>query len=671
MLRCCVLLIVCVCWTCALPRAILSTAQAQLRDAPSPETADLGTTNELIVRQWMEKSRRSQLWRADAIEALTRLARWKEVDQLLSSLNLKNIPAATQASMVQRIGPTVFLRIKQSESVSNQAKTNLDTLANSAKQELTSQAALDAAIKQITEESSGTDLQLAAARVLVRGGNASIVAITHWLVEDRSKSAREQMMRVLLSFGPDALMPLQQISLYGEPDNRLGALESLRLVNRKRFLPVWLTGLHARDATEEERNVSLAAIGRFAPSRVSFHSAVAYLENDLHHKREAMRLVQRKSSEYPTHDRSLLTHSVWMLGGDRTHIAQVCLTDFEQAYREMMDAASRLKRLGSLSRRNALAIFATEVGYQVVIDPDWLFDFTSNEAFEIAGKIEPHPAWKNTAESARNIQSLSEILNTESLESWCIHALAYAHQNQDDAATLGLIRFLSESARSDDSPEHRLLIRDRLLSLNSPSGDSGLPILMDLAASAPTMRIRFEAALLVANVAGNQPYAGRTRVKRTLAEMTRLTDRPILILVETRSSVRVDTERLAAEMGLQLECVPTVADLLRRIQRGGDLRVIVSKSNLKDQRPIELLDSVRRLPRGKRLPILFYPADQIELNMPFESRWDAPLVQLDGPVTRSAIADSMAAARHTPSIEPLTGLDRRLFRRTAMKYFTP
>ena len=639
-------------------------------DTENLPASDDQPTHQLIVRQWLSHAGGGAEDRAESINALARLNRWAQVDQLLSSTDLRKIRPEVQAKMSLRIDAANFLRIRQNDQVGAKAKEVLDAIGKSARAMATDGRVLQKAIKQIVNARSNTDQKLAAARTLVRGGNASIVAVTDTLTGDLGTPSRQELLRVLLSFGDTALNPLEQIALYGQPTRRLNALRSLRMVNRERFLPTWVTALHASDSTEDERLIASEAIRKFDRNEVSFEDALEYSHADLVRRATAVRLMEKTSTGQVESNRVFDAKKYWALDPGDQSIKRVRLSDFQKSYRDVVDASARLRRLEHLSSAAKFDVIAAEVGYQIAIDPDWLFDLTPSDLVLNLTLVDSLDDWESIIGAASQLRAGSNTASNNNLDEWFGSALAHASQKNDEAAMLGIIRVLSESIRADGSGDRRTAMSQALISASTPNTGANLPVLIELAASSPRTRIRYEAALLAAEIADGGRYAGLTRVRHTLAEMSRLGDQPTAVLVETRSSVRVDVERLAGEMGLQLEVVSSVSELLRLVRRGGDIRVIVCKSNLRDQRPIELLDSVRRLPRGERLPIVFYPANTIALDLPLEARWDAPLVKLEGPVTRAAMENAIADAQRTPAIKPLTGLERRSFRDRAAKHLS-
>jgi hypothetical protein len=141
--------------------------------------------------------------------------------------------------------------------------------------------------------------------------------------------------------------------------------------------------------------------------------------------------------------------------------------------------------------------------------------------------------------------------------------------------------------------------------------------------------------------------------------MYALSDRPSAILVETRADVIIPLEVILGDLGFDVNVVGSVSELQRVVARGGDLRLILSKTELADFSPIEMTDLIRRTNRGRQLPIVFYGAEPPGL---VTARWQAPTVWIDRPASAAgldALRDMVKRKRRLP---PLSIIDRQTYR---------
>lgn len=594
------------------------------------------------ITQLMEKAGRSLTSRAEAISSLARIGRWAQVDQLLSQINVAGLSDSTKADLASRIGSAQYLKIKLEERVSEQAKSNLDELAKAANEYRRSPKRISAAMKELG--SSVTDRRAAAARVLLAGGEASIQALADQLTSAEPVTERALLLSAYRRFGNHLTKPIQRYALYGSDSQREWALWVLIQLrsDSSNFVssdlasvstPTWLQALHASDSTSVEREYAGVMFKRRGIPTPSFEAAAAALTVDLERKRSASFLV----------DRDRTGSTLWSMqpreaaAGSGALIAKpIRTTQLVSAYRDSVDAAARLGRIGRLSQNQMADMLAAEVAYRVMIDPDW--------------------------GSVSDVKSLSESLRFEVSSELLLESLALVSSQDDAAAMLGLVRW----AASDDSLDQMTLFRG---SASRPTA------LVAVASGYAAARIRFEAALAVSKLSqdpagGKLAYVGNSRVKRTLSEIIRLGDRPKAILVETRGEVALRIEQMLSSVGYQVDVVPSVASLSRLIARPGDLRLILSKVQLADLSAIEMIDLVRRVPHGRLVPIVLF-GDQSEGADPDEQvaigadRWSAPVAQIGMPASIAGLAAVLDEMERSRRIMDLTVTERRAFRSLA------
>jgi CheY-like chemotaxis protein len=168
--------------------------------------------------------------------------------------------------------------------------------------------------------------------------------------------------------------------------------------------------------------------------------------------------------------------------------------------------------------------------------------------------------------------------------------------------------------------------------------------------------------LKVNDLAKGSAFPGSSFVMRTLSEMNSLTNKPTAILVETRADTTMQAESLLSSIGFKVEVVGSVAALQRAIRRGGDLRMVLAKTQLSDLPPIEMVDNVRRLDRGKQVPIVFYGASGPDLS---SRRWRAPTLWINQPNSIAALENLRREVKQSRRIPQMTFLDRQTYKTLA------
>ncbi len=576
--------------------------------APANETPEI---DDALIRQLLEYANRGELPLADAIASLVRLERWGEVDRLLARTAGMNISDERLAEMFQRIGPTVFLRVKQRSDLSGSAQAGMDKLREAAMKVSQSEDRLKAAIEQLGSPS--TDQQLEGTRTLLAGGDAAIAALVDAAVTEQPAEKRDHILRTLVALGGGGVDGLEQLALYGTSQTRGRALASLARISPQAYLVDLVSAFHAADATDAERKTAADGLTRLGewPTR---EAAVAALAFDLRKKHDTAKRIENDGQ----------TMTLWSVNEQRTGVTHKPVLVIHAAYRDLYDAAARLRRLGNLSPELDTATLAVTMGYNLMLDPDW----------GDPDQIQPIR------------ESYGPLLTGSSLSD----VLQYALDSDDHAAAVGLIRLIDPAGISYQD-RHELL-----------DGTAGVPSPLVQAVLSPEPRVRYEAALKAAQLAGSLHYAGSSQVLRTLGEMATLSDKPKVILVETRRQEVIAIETLLSDLGLEVEVVSSMKQLQRSVARGGDLRLVIAKNDYADLPAVEMIDLVRRMNRGRRLAIAVYGGEAPFLG---EERWAAPTTWIEDEVTLSSLGSLLDLVERSRRMAPLTILDRQDYREQA------
>ena len=576
---------------------------------PNPDT--------VLSAQLKERARRGNLSTADSIAALARVGRWEDVDVLLNEAAGKNLNDAVLALMGDRIDPSVMLRIRMNPELSDGARSLIDRISIATKNANESPARIRGAIKQLGSDSR--DAKLAAIRTLKSGGRTSVAELTHAAIADEPPADVDDLLSALASFGPGGYEALQQLSLYGSPNVRPRATTALaRMAGRSSMLEL-TTALHAADSSDDERNSAarhLATLGLVSPGGQfpQLDATLQTLRNDLKQKRDV-------ANTY-FNDEQISTF--WSVNPDRDGVVFQDAPTILKPYRDAADAAARLRRLGIRSPDVQNDALTSDVAYRVMVDSDW------GDESQIKEIREAYP-------SMFSIHGF-------------IDAIGHAINQNDVPAAVGLIRMTPVLANSADegalADELAMLVR---------------------AVDHPQPIVRFEAAAAIASLAPQDGYAGSSRVRRTLAEMRALGDMPSVLLLATRPGIIVEQEGLLNRLGYQVQVVGSGAELIKSLNKGGDLQWILAKTEIADMSAIELVDRVRRNPRGRNLPILFFghPAPGLE-----SIRWStndgaAPAMMIDRPASIEAFDALERSLQGYQRLPDMTAIDRDRFRSIA------
>ena len=98
------------------------------------------------------------------------------------------------------------------------------------------------------------------------------------------------------------------------------------------------------------------------------------------------------------------------------------------------------------------------------------------------------------------------------------------------------------------------------------------------------------------------------------------------------------------------------------MDQGGDIRLILAKQQLFDRTAIELIDTVRRTHRGRKIPIVIFGDEKMTLGAP---RWQAPTRFLFNPVTSVTLGNVLDEAKAQSFLPAISVIDRNRFREQA------
>ncbi len=565
----------------------------------------------LLVQQLRQFAVRGNMQLAESVSSFARIGQWAEVDRMLLIAESRNIPAAEMAKMARQIGPSILLRIEIQEGISDQARAALKTIGDAATAASGSPDALRSAIDGLDAES--IDNRLASIRLILSGGNAAIAELVAAAVSEQPSAPVDDILRTMLRLGDGGSLGLRQLALYGKPAVRLRAIEALVRIDRNSAIREMATTLHAADSTADEVALVEGVLRKLTSSLPTRAQTVEMLLSELQQHRDIASQID--------HDRQ--ERIVWSVDETRSRVTYRASLLIMAAYRDAADSASRLRRIGGLTAAVQRASLLADIGYQVMVDPDW--------------------------GDPNQIQSVRAAFGPATVGPELSDAIGESLDRNDQPALVGLLKLIDPNSLASDRNE---LIRS--------SGAVPTPLVQ--ASSSLEPRIRYEATSAIVRLAGGIAYSGSSRVRASLGEMRSLKDQPTAILVETRAGVIVQQETLLRQLGYDVEVVGSVAALQRRVARGGDLRMILSKTELADMTAIEMIDVVRRLNRGREVPIVFYGAEVIGLQ---SNRWAAVTVLVNRPASTAAFHAAITETKRRRRLPQLTAIDRQMYRETA------
>ncbi|WP_442509138.1 hypothetical protein SH528x_000689 [Novipirellula sp. SH528] len=585
-------------------------------EAPAPgavSEAESEQRADPLSEQLQIKARRGNIQLAESVAALVRIGRWSEANTLLSEAASREINESVMAAMAGQIDPALRLRMVRSEELEEPARTFIEKLSKAATSVAQSEKRLIAAVDNL--DAASVDTRLDAVRTLLAGGNPAIKVLVASAVSPSPTAPRDDILRTMLRLGDGGVQALRQLALYAAPAQRLAALESLVRIDKNAVTNELVTALLASDSTQDEIAFATTRLQSLSATAIDSAAGIDYLTHKLQRERSIAKLV----------DNDFQSRILWSVNDDRTSVDFREVQSMLAAYRDAADAASRLRRIGSLPIKVANEVLAAELNYRLILDPDW-GDKKQIETF------------------------MNDFAPTLQTASW-VGILSNAVDSGDVPAAIGVLRLIG--SLPDTSQRYDLL----LSAAPNPS-----PLVIAAISAEP--RIRYEAASVIAGIDTVRDYPGSSLVLKTLQEMASLNSLPTAILVETRAEIILAQETILKQLGYSVMIAHSVAGAERAVAASSDLRLIVSKTNLADARPIELIDRVRRQSVGEEVPIVFYGDVVTPIN---SDRWSAATRwMLDQPSSPQAFAELLDSLALRIRLPELTQLDRELYRQTGI-----
>ncbi|MEM9586622.1 MAG: hypothetical protein AAGA03_05025 [Planctomycetota bacterium] len=585
---------------------------------PDSNSAAATAPADPLAAQWLAHSTKDNVSLGEAIAALTRLAKWSDLNRLLESTAKKNLSDTDQAAVAANLEPAVMVRIAGRADLSEAARDFAESLTASRRKQVEAPERLGEAIGQV--QSSDPDEQLAGFRRLLAAGDAAIVPLVSALTGAGLPVSNPQpLIEVMKSLGEPATQALRQIATHGNEPARGSAIDSLQQINREQALSDWMVVLHSESTSESIRgraaNAAMQRWGRL-PSR---DETIQLLQMQL---RDAIAIANETSTlSDPT--------TVFSINADRDGVDMVRTERRFVAALASVDAANRLLQLGTIPEQAFRQALIADLNYRLMVDPFW-------------GDVEQKESLKKSYSGAFYGAELLELIRA-------------AQESQQLAAVVVLLRLIDQSS---DEFETDVLLRGEQPNLTSlvQATEHGEPL------------IRYEAAAAITRLSPQRPYPGASKVRSRLAEMGRLTDRPQAVLVETRLNQRVSLEQSLTQTGFEVAFVSSVGEMESQLAVSSDVRVILSKTQLADYGPIELVDRVRRNPLGGQIAIGFYGSPSRYFGA---DRWSDPTLGpvrvLASPETPLGLQPLLDELERNQRLPELSATQRRAFRLLALE----
>lgn len=588
-------------------------SRSALPEAPPPPT-------DVFLLELRRRSRGTDTQLAESIRDALRLKLDVEASRFLESIEQRQWDDAKRREIVQIISADSLLRAMVDDTITAKAKAQAAELLAAKKRVDESPERIAAAIAGIG--TGDPERELPATRTLLSAGIAAIGPLAVAAAQESDPQRRDAILLILARLGEDSLGALSSLAIYGPADIRAGALASLDRMRPEAAIGHLSVAVYAADATDAERDFATERLLQQFDAVPSHADTQAYLIDRLSSLRRAAGRQARSES----------TSFAWSVDPQTGTPIPTPTTAALAAQRQVVDQSRLLYRLGNLSPSATQAAVTADLAYRFQVEP-----------LAVAEQVEEmRQIWGAEAFTAR---SLSEIIRG---------ALA----DDDLAAAVAAMTLIGPDTAGD--------ARDLVT-----TGSAQLaPLVQAVTHSVP--QVRYEAALAIVRLDYQSAFPGASTVTDRLNEMAALSRDPVALIVDTRIERESQIERLIASLGYRVEVASSVAEAVRQVDRGGDLRLVITTSILPDRSALELVDAVRRHPFGLRIPIYIHgPYDSSIQIAVDEMRWAAPVAHIELPNSAAGWGVILEPAMSMPigrlqGFDPLSAAQRYDFRRRAI-----
>ena len=486
----------------------------------------------------------------EAIAKFSQISRVDLVAELLQQLVNRNLSTADAAEIASRIGDPTLFDLRFSQELTAEQKSVVAGLQQAAAEFARDPARLKSFMPALIARDEQT--RSAAEQALARGGQAAIAVLVEELMSGTAGLPVPVVAEQLRRHGDSAIEAVQLGTHQVAGTSRNVLLEALTRISPTQAVPSLLSAAYARDTDAATRAMATQLLKRMYPQLPELETA---------HQHLAVILERTINDWRHTPAGGEAIKGVWSISNDKTLVFDFYTRRQALAIKTAL-AAEQLARIcdGPIP----VAARVAKLGSELAADANFGLN---PEILKLLAE-----QWQVPAASLTNV--LEESLD-------------YARKLRIGEAAVAAIRLLVRT-------------EDKHLTVSSGSRPRPLVAAVDDAIEA----VRLEAAAAVAEVGFDRDFAGSSVVRRRWAEMARMPNQLQALVIEPRESVAREWLVWLESLGYQVTWTQTGWLALEAIESASGFDFVVLSSRPSDSGPIEMIDRIRRYPKGGALPIL-------------------------------------------------------------------
>jgi CheY-like chemotaxis protein len=497
----------------------------------------------------------------EAINKFMQIGRIDLAVELLQQLAAKPVPDADASAIVSQVTDARMFQLRMSSELTVAQKQVVEQLQIAAAK----YARDPERVKGLVPLLAANDdvARRAAERELLRADNAGIVAVVAELLSPTATVPVPVIANHLQKYETKGAAAVERAAHDSTGTTAIKTLEALTIISPTQALPTLITSLYAKDANAELRQAAILLSRQYFQTAPTFDQAERLLTQRLEQE-----IIDWRKTPY---------------GGESLTGTWVTAAPETVAYQEMTLRESRAIRAFMAAERLARIKKGTPIDLVMAADLAGQFSLNPNFGLTAEDLSATVKRWGIPAEEA-----------SQALE----NTLEKARELRIAEAAVAAIRLLAKTA-------------DRNLTV--AAGPRPRPLVAAVDDAIPA--IRLEAAGAIAELGIVQEFAGSSAVVRRWQELREMPTQPQALLIEPRESVAQDLVLWLEFIGYQVTWAKTGWVALDEIERHANFDFAVISSRPSDSGPIEMIDRVRRYPKGGALPMLVVGPTENEKGM--------------------------------------------------------
>ncbi|MEL6895980.1 MAG: hypothetical protein AAFP90_07755, partial [Planctomycetota bacterium] len=341
------------------------TASSSADDTPPPPTADeVAFARGPIAQEIRRRAARGGTERAAAIRDAVRTNLWNDANTFLVQLAAEKPKPAQLEAYATRISPSLLFRIAVDKRLATNAKPIVAEMRQAAYDASIDRDRLKSAIADLGNESD--DVKLAAARVLLGGGDAAIgEMVVAAAMTDTQEPVRALLHDALSRMGSRAANAAEVLAGRGPDELRGGALRTAATLNYDAMIPALLAALHSSASTQDERSVAIGFLNHH-------QSELPSLGESIQHVRQSMQFAIDDASRTSLPD---ARDTLWALDQNGRMPIATRVTSRTVARARAADMAAYLRRMtagtNTYNADETADAFAAALAFRIIANPNF------------------------------------------------------------------------------------------------------------------------------------------------------------------------------------------------------------------------------------------------------------------------------------------------------------